>query len=93
MNSYEVVIVLAGKTTPAKKKSVMGLVEKMITMFKGKLIESDEWGVKDLAYEIEDNSTGLFFVLTVGMPPSDMKAFQEKLRLENDIIRYLVVRK
>lgn len=92
MNSYEVVLVLDGKTTPAKKKTVMSLVEKMIKTFKGKLVDTDEWGVLDLAYEINKSTTGLFNVLTVEMAPTDMKAFQEKLRLEDDIIRHLVVK-
>lgn len=86
-------MVLGGKATAAKKKSVLALVEKMITMFKGKVVEVDEWGVKDMAYEIEGNATGLYVVLTVEIAPDSVRSLQEKLRLEDGIIRYLVVRK
>lgn len=61
MNKYELTVVLPEKTTPAKKKSVKEKITKLINNLKGKVLETDDWGEKELAYPIKKSVTGVFF--------------------------------
>lgn len=93
MRSYELTTVLAGKATPAKKKSVQAKVEKIITTIKGKMVQIDDWGKIDFAYPIKKNSAGIFVNFHLELEPAKTKELDSKLKLEEEIIRYLMVRK
>lgn len=92
MNNYELTIVLDGKTTSAKKKSVEGRMEKMIETFKGKIAKAEDWGTRDLAYKIKKSETGTYLFFEVQLEASQAKILGEKLRLEEDLIRHLLVK-
>ncbi|MFC1710246.1 30S ribosomal protein S6 [Patescibacteria group bacterium] len=90
---YELTIVLEGKATAAKKKSVVELIEKLVKVSDGKVVKSDDWGTKDFAYPIGKINSGnyLFFELELGT--EKIKDISLKLKLEEEILRYLLVKK
>lgn len=93
MNKYELTLVLDGKGGAAKKKKVTEVLEKTLKIFKGAIKDSKEWGVKELAYKMGKSDTGLFLFFELELDGSGVKALNDKLRTDPDIIRYLVVRK
>lgn len=93
MNKYEVTLILDGKAGIAKKKKVNESFEKIVKSLKGKIAKSDEWGVKDLAYKIGKSSTGLFLHFILELDGVGAKDLKDKLRTEEPILRYLIVRK
>lgn len=93
MGMYELTIVLTGATTPAGKKATSEKIEKLVKNLKGKFMKSEDWGKIDLAYPIAKADTGIFLYSELELDSQAAKAINEKLRLENDIIRYLLVRK
>jgi small subunit ribosomal protein S6 len=92
MNKYELTIVLDGKATSAKKKAVMETLEKSLGLGEGKFGKVEDWGVKDLSYPIKKLTSGLFIHIPVEMPAESAKKLTDKIKTENDIIRYLLVR-
>ena len=93
MNRYELTLVLDGKATAAKKKKVTENLEKVLKIFKGAIKESKEWGVKELAYKIGKSESGLFLFFELELDPAGVKQLNEKLRVDPDLIRYLLIRK
>ncbi len=93
MRNYELVIVIDGKTTAAKKKTTLEKIEKLVTSVKGKVGKTKEWGTKELAYKIGKSDTGTYFILPLELDGAGAKDISSKLRLENDLIRYLLIRK
>lgn len=93
MRNYELTIVLPGKATAAKKKDVIERIEKMVTANGGSITKTDDWGKKDLAYDIKKNDSGVFVYFELEMPSQAAKAIKDKIRLEDDIIRYLLISK
>jgi len=92
MRNYELTVVLPGKLTPAKKKSVQKEIKKLVTGAKGKVAKMEDWGEKQLAYQIAKKSTGNFLHFQLELEPGTAKEIDSKLNLEEDIIRYLLVR-
>jgi small subunit ribosomal protein S6 len=92
MSKYELTLILDPKATLAKKKKVQGIVEKIADQMKGKIIKSDDWGVKDFAYDINKKSSGAYLFFELELDSSSAKSLNEKLRLENEILRYLFVK-
>ena len=93
MNKYELTIVLPEKTTIAKKKSVLEAIEKIVKMGKGVVGEVNDWGEKDLAYPIEKQERGLFIHLPLELEPAFVSQLDTKLKMDENIIRHLIVRK
>lgn len=93
MNKYELTLVLDGKTGAAKKKKVTETLGKTLKIFKGVISQSKDWGVKELAYKLGKSTTGLYLYFEIDLDPSGVKALNDKLRVDEDLIRYLLIRK
>lgn len=93
MNKYELTLVLDGKAGVAKVKKITETLEKILAIFKGKVTESKEWGVKDLAYKIGKSTTGLYLYFELELDGTGVKSLNDKLRVDADLIRYLLIRK
>lgn len=91
--NYELVVVLDGKATAAKKKTSIEKIEKFIKTLDGKVVDVLDWGVKDLAYPIKKIMSGAYTIFQVELPAAAARVVNEKLRLENDILRYLLMTK
>lgn len=93
MENYELTIILDAKVTPVKKKAVLAIIEKMVTTYKGKMGKAEDWGVKDFAYKIGKNSSGYFLFFPLELEKESVKSLNLKLKMEKEILRYLLVRK
>ncbi len=92
MSNYELTLVLPGDISLAKRKTFLDRLEKFVKQAGGKIINSKEWGKIDLAYKIKKESSGFFLLLNLSLEKDSVKKLKDKLRLEDDIIRYLIVR-
>jgi ribosomal protein S6 len=92
MNTYELTLVLDGKSAAAKKKKVTESLEKVLKILKGEVKASKDWGVKDLAYKIGKSDTGLYLHFELDLEPNSVKGLTDKLKNDSDIIRHLLVR-
>lgn len=93
MRKYELTVVLDGKASSSKKKSVTDLVEKVVSIAKGKVAKVEDWGTKDLAYKIGKSETGVYLHFPLELETSSAKDLVAKLRANEDIIRYLLIAK
>jgi len=92
MQNYELTVVLPGSATAAKKKSVQETIGKIVKTFSGKVGKVEDQGKKDLAYEIAKNDSGIFLFFPLELGEEGAKALPQKLNLEEDVIRYLLIR-
>ena len=91
MNKYELTLILDGKATAAKKKSVLESMEKTIKLLEGKVEKAEDWGVKEMFHEIKKVKEGLYLHIPFEMIAKNIKSFEVKLKAVDDILRYLVV--
>ncbi|MBX4205991.1 30S ribosomal protein S6 [Candidatus Microgenomates bacterium] len=92
MKNYELTIVLDGKMSAAKLKSASEKVTKLLEAFKGKIGKVEDWGEKELAYPIAKKEVGHYILFPIQMGTSEAKSLADKLRLEEDLLRYLLIR-
>lgn len=101
MNSYLLTIVVKPEITDESRKT---LLESMVKRLvgdggnkgdmgnEGKVIKEDLWGVRDLAYPIKRSSKGFFAHFEIETDPKNAKGLDKSLKVEEDILRYLLVR-
>lgn len=92
MNTYQLTYILDGKLTPAKRKSADSKMEEQIRTFSGKITNTQDHGKKDLAYPIKNIETGFFTTLSLEMDGSNLKRLNDKLRVDEGILRYLIIK-
>lgn len=92
MQNYKLIAVLSGKPTSAKLKSFQEKIKRIVDINKGKIAGLDDWGEINFAYKIKGNVSGNFWEFRLELKPESVKAIDDKLRLENSLIRYLLVK-
>ena len=92
MRDYELVVVLSPDLTSTKKNKLIAKIKKMVTDLKGKSIEAKDWGVKELAYPVAGKKKGYFHFWHLQLEQNSPASIDEKMKLENDVLRYLLVK-
>jgi len=88
---YQLVVVLNPKTEEKDK-----VLAKVTDWLEKNKIESseDHMGLKELAYEIDKNTKGDFWIYNLtAESPIKLKEFNLMLNRESNIIRYLILKK
>lgn len=75
-----------------ERKTLLDSVTKKLTGEDGKIDKEDMWGAKDLSYPIKKQTKGFFVHYIATTDPKNGKAIDKTLNLEEDILRYLLVR-
>ena len=73
-------------------KAVIADVEKVFTDRGGKILEVNEWGMKDLAYEIEDFKKGYYVKFLVEAGNDAVEEYDRVCNIKEDIIRHILVK-
>ncbi|MFZ5932755.1 MAG: 30S ribosomal protein S6 [Patescibacteria group bacterium] len=92
MQKYELTVILDGKASSTKKKSVAELIAKVVAISRGKVGKLDDWGTKDLAYPIAKSTSGVYLHFPLELETDAVKGLLAKLRANEDIVRYLMVK-
>jgi ribosomal protein S6 len=92
MQKYELTVVFDAKLTPAKRKTVRETLEKTVALLKGKTGTVLDWGEKQLASKIKGREAGYMLHFPLELSPETAKKLTEKIKTEDAIIRYLLVK-
>lgn len=92
MRKYEIMYILRADLEEASRKEVMDKLAKIITDNGGKVEATDEsMGLRELAYEIKDQSKGYYVVLKVSMENKVINEFNRLVRINPNVLRHLIV--
>jgi small subunit ribosomal protein S6 len=67
-------------------------VDDQITALKGTVEKTEKRGRKRLAYEVKDFKDGFYVLTTFQADPASLTEFERLLKLNDDVIRHLIVR-
>lgn len=70
------------------RKSLLDNIKKNITIKK-----EDLWGERVLAYPIKKHTKGFYAHFEIEADPKDIKGLDKSLKLEEDVLRYLLIRR
>ncbi|MEG0238620.1 30S ribosomal protein S6 [Anaerorhabdus sp.] len=92
MRKYEVMYIVNASLEDAKRQEVIESMHGIITNGGGKIVNVDEWGVKEFAYRIEDMTKGYYMVVTFEADNETVKEFDRLMRINSNIVRYMIVK-
>ena len=92
MKKYEIMYILKANLEDAKRQEVMDGLHAIITSNDGTIENVNEWGLKEFAYEIEDEKKGYYVVVEVTANNEGIKEFDRLARINNNVVRFLIVK-
>lgn len=93
MSSYLLTLVLKSDLDEKERKTLLDSVLKKMTGEDGKVLKEDLWGARDLAYPIKRQTKGFYAHFEIQTDPKNAKGIDKILKLEEDVLRYLIVRR
>lgn len=93
MREYELVLVFGADLPEKDQKTFIDNYKKEIVKLKGKVEKVNAWGKKEFAYPIKKQTLGYYFVLEMELPEDVPAKLDAKLRLDETLLRYLLVRR
>ncbi len=67
-------------------------VEKQIAASEGKVVKTDNWGKRKMAYKIAGHEHAVYVIYTLEMPTSGVKKLNDRLNITDEVIRFLITR-
>lgn len=90
MQKYEIMTLAKGSSSEDNAKKLSDEVHSVISSEGGKVLDSDFWGKRKLAYKIKQETDGFYEVIEFEIEPSKIDSVKTKLNLKDDLVRYLI---
>jgi small subunit ribosomal protein S6 len=58
----------------------------------GKVVETESWGLRNLAYRIKKNRKGHYVMMNIDAPSDVINELERQQRIHEDVLRYLTLR-
>ena len=91
MNKYEIMFILKSNEDSVIKAEVTEL-KTVITDMKGEITDEKEIGNKKLAYPINKEINGYYYVINCNANSDVIAEFDRKARIKENVIRHLIIR-
>ena len=92
MNNYETVFILTPVLSEPQMKEAVEKFTKVLTDNGATIVNTEEWGIRKLAYPIQKKSTGFYTLIEFDAEPTIVKKLETAYRRDERVIRYLTFR-
>ena len=93
MNKYELAVVVSAKIEDDARAEVVDKCKALIERFGGQITNVDDWGKKKLAYEIEKMNEAFYYFIQFDAEGNTPAELESRVRILDNVIRYLCVRR
>ena len=91
MKKYEVLYILRSNMDAEDIKATVESVKDIFVNNASKVLECKEWGLRDLAYEIDHNKKGYYVWMSVEATVEALNEFDRLAGYSEKLIRHIVV--
>ena len=89
---YETVFILTPVLSDVQMKEAVEKFSKVITDNGGSIVNTEEWGLRKLAYPIAKKSTGFYTLIEFDADTQSIKKLETAFRRDERVIRFLTFR-
>lgn len=92
MPLYEHVLIARQDLSTAQAEGLIEHFTAVISDNGGKVVASEYWGVKTMAYKINKNRKGHYVLIEADAPATAIIEVERNLRLNEDVMRYMTIK-
>ena len=91
MNTYELALVVPARLDEETRAGVVEKAKGYITRFGGTITETEEWGKRKLAYEIQKHTEAYYYFIHFEAEGTCPGELEKRMRIMDNVLRYLIV--
>lgn len=92
MRKYEIMYIINPSLDEERMKELNDKYAKILTDNGAKVLETKDWGLRDLAYEIKKVNKGHYMILNIEANNEAIKEFERLALIDTNLLRHIVVR-
>lgn len=89
---YETMFIVKSTLTDEETQAQIALVKSNIEKNGGEIKAVDDMGTRQLAYEIENQKRGYYYVVYFTAPSESIKELERNYRVNENIIRFIFIK-
>lgn len=92
MAFYETVLIARQDITSAQVEALTEQFSGILTGNGGKVVKTEQWGLKTLTYRIKKNRKGHYVYFGLDAPAAAVAEMERNMSLNEDVLRYMTVK-
>ena len=92
MNCYEHTFITKQDLSSSQAKTVVNKYEDIIKKNSGKVLKTEDWGLRNLSHNIKNNKKGYYFHIKFEGVGKTIEELEKAGNIDEMLIRYLTVR-
>ncbi|HEX7095884.1 MAG TPA: 30S ribosomal protein S6 [Acidimicrobiales bacterium] len=92
MRAYEVMIIIDTDVDDAGVRQLLAKATEIVEAEGGKVATTDLWGRRRFVYQINHKHEGIYVVLEITTPASNINSLDRALRLADEVVRHKIIR-
>ncbi|WP_037504163.1 30S ribosomal protein S6 [Sphingomonas jaspsi] len=92
MPLYEHIFLARQDLAQAQVDAIAENATKIITDNGGKVVKTETWGLKSLAYKIQKNRKAHYVMMDIDAPAAALAELERQTGINEDVIRYMTIR-
>ena len=91
MNHYETVFILNPVLSEVQVKETVSKFEDFLTSRGAEMVSKEDWGLKKMAYEIQNKKSGFYHLFEYTVPGDAIIGLETEFRRDERVMRFLTV--
>lgn len=92
MKKYEVMYIINANVEEEKRSALVQTLGNIITDNGGVISKTNEWGMRDFAYRIDDMTKGYYVVVSFEADNACVAELDRLMRINSSVVRFLITR-
>jgi len=93
MKKYEIMYIVKANLDEEARTQVIEKLHDILTRNGGTITNVDQWGIRDLAYEINDETKGYYVVIKMSAEgDAAIKEFNRLVKINPNVLRFLIIK-
>ena len=92
MNKYEHTFITKQDLSDSQVKQIVNKYEEIINTNSGKVLKTEEWGLRNFSYRIKNKKKGFYFHIKFEGEAKTIVELEKMENIDQSLIRYLTVR-
>ena len=92
MNLYEHTIIAKQDVSPSQIKQIIEKYSKIVEKLEGDLIKTENWGLLDLSYIINQNKKGNYIHFKIKGKSEIISELEKNEKIDKNLLKYMTIR-
>lgn len=92
MRKFETLILLSPELSAESREGILAALTGIIEREGGKMVEVDQWGMRDLAYPVRKLMRGFYVRLVYEAPAALVAELERNIRITDGIFKFITVK-